>query len=96
MKGKEIIQENPIRSKDGGTFECLHPNLRMAPRRVSFGKDFIEANFIDCLNCGEIIAHVPKPPQLPKQNQAVPLSMNTQLKNIINMLKKIINQQNAK
>jgi hypothetical protein len=96
MKSKEIIQENPIRSKDGGAVECLHPNLRMEPRRVSSGKDFIEANFIVCPSCGEIIAHVPKPPQISKQNPALPLTVNTQLKNIIDMLNKIIIQQNTK
>jgi hypothetical protein len=96
MKSKEFIKENPIKAKDGSTLECLHPNLTMEPRRVSSGKDFIEANFIVCPNCGEIIAHVPKQPQIPKQNPALPLTVNTQLKNIIDMLNKIIIQQNNK
>lgn len=96
MKTKEIINENPIKTKAGGMVECLHPNLKMEPRRVSSGKDFIEANFIVCPSCGEIIAHVPKPLQIPKQNPALPLTINTQLKNIVDLLNKIITQQNNK
>ena len=96
MKSEEIIKENLIRAKNGGTVECLHPNLKMELRRVSSGKDFIDANFIVCPNCGEIIAHVPKPVQIPKENPALPLTINTQLKNIVDLLNKIITQQNNK
>lgn len=95
MKSKEFIKENPIKAKDGSTLECLHPNLKIEPRRVSSGKDFIEANFIVCPNCGEIIAHVPKPAQIPKQNPAVPLNLSTQLKQIIDLLNKVLSRQNT-